>query len=115
MNTWIEQNQVCYSSGNGQGEWAIPVSALEELKSKSGEQLAREMAEKVYPHHYLDRDNPRRDLDDLAKTEHKRKKFIRGFMEAYIIQQVKIEALMAEVERLNAENYRYKNPLNPQQ
>jgi len=111
MNKWIKAHKkkysiVTYDLGTaleiGQEE-AIPVSALEELFSKSGEQLAREMAEKVYPHHYLDRDNPKRDLDDLAKTEHKRKKFIRGFIEAHNLQQVKIASSMLNIDSLLSE------------
>jgi hypothetical protein len=83
MNNWIEQNKEKFSSGTNEfGESgyieALPVYKLKQLFSKDGEQLAREM----YPVVSLT------DAFNLARRE--------GFLEAYNLQQVKIEALKKE-------------------
>lgn len=91
MNNWINANKIkLYSCSeafarecNLQLVEAIPVSALEELFSKDGEQLAREM----YP-----------DVVGIGYGINSAKRS--GFFEAYNIQEVKIAELKKEVEEL---------------
>jgi hypothetical protein len=87
MNNWINANKIkLYSCSeafarecNLQLVEAIPVSALEELFSKSGEQLAREM----FP--YTE--------DDFSWITDCRRS---DFLEAYNLQEVKIAELKKE-------------------
>lgn len=91
MNNWINANKIkLYSCSeafarecNLQLVEAIPVSSLEELFSKSGEQLAREM----YPDH-------------IGYTKEYRRE---AFLEAYNLQQVKIDSNMLDIDSLLSE------------
>jgi peptidoglycan hydrolase CwlO-like protein len=83
MNTWIEQNAVKAVIPNKGGlQKMIPVDKLTELFSKEGEELARA---------YAPDDDTESQLERLA------------YLEAYNLQQVKIEALRAEYAELKAD------------
>jgi hypothetical protein len=100
MNKWIDAHKkkysiVTYDLGTaleiGQEE-AIPVSALEELFSKEGEQLAMEMMKikyKGYSH---------------AKFEEslEMESYQQGFIDSHNIQEVKMQALKKDVEEITA-------------
>jgi hypothetical protein len=93
MNNWVNQHKVKVLAehdpywGEDKSFEAVPVSALEELFSKDGEQLAREMYP-TFPITYPG--SEARHYNSLAKQE--------GFLEAYNLQQVKIDALKEENE-----------------
>jgi hypothetical protein len=87
MNNWIKKHRVCYSTGTPIGEWAIPVSALEELFSKSGEQLARDYAVSMGFK-----------LELVSGGD-----IMRSFIEAYNIQEVKIASSMLDIDSLLSE------------
>jgi hypothetical protein len=99
MNTWINQNKqqlfeiemgsvIQVFDGSVTAREAIPVDKLTELFSKEGEELAREMypAKQGIPF-----------LCDTSDVDMFRRE---GFLEAYNLQEVKIEALKKEVEEL---------------
>jgi hypothetical protein len=94
MNNWIQAHKKTLQEFRKvDGYWgykyyeveAIPVSSLEELFSKDGEQLAREM----YPVVSLT------DAFNLARRE--------GFIEAYNLQEVKIASSMLNIDSLLSE------------
>ena len=96
MNNWIKAHKKYCADVDYKGEQvafeAIPVSALEELFSKDGEQLAREMMKikyKGYSH---------------AKFEEslEMESYQQGFIDSHNIQEVKMQALKKEVEELKA-------------
>ena len=88
MNNWIEQNKKKYKRNSVRYcnvEYAIPVSALLELFSKDGEQLARDYA--VAMGFKL----------ELASGGD----IMRSFIEAYNLQEVKIASLRTDLEKAN--------------
>ena len=100
MNNWIQANKKTLQEFRKvDGYWgykyyeveAIPVSSLEELFSKDGEQLAREM----YP---VDMDI--KTFRELERQYINQIDCQRAFLEAYNLQEVKIAELKKEVERL---------------
>jgi hypothetical protein len=114
MNNWINANKIkLYSCSeafarecNLQLVEAIPVSALEELFSNEGEELAREM----YPWNdipEMDEKNPEWWKEHGKQLEVFQNNIInkiqsKAFLEAYNIQDVKMQALKKEVEEITA-------------
>jgi trimethylamine:corrinoid methyltransferase-like protein len=110
MNNWIKAHKKYCADVDYKGEQvafeAIPVSALEELFSKDGEQLAREM----YPWNdipEMDEKNPEWWKEHGKQIEVFQNNIInklqsKAFLEAYNIQEVKMQALKKEVEELKA-------------
>jgi hypothetical protein len=95
MNNWIKDKEIpCYDSRVSKAAQepfeAIPVSALEELFSKDGEQLAREM----FP---IPKPSPENATERIIKSG-----IQVGFEEAYNLQEVKIAELKKEVEELSS-------------
>jgi hypothetical protein len=99
MNNWIHAHKKTLqevSKEKVDGYWgykyyeveAIPVSSLEELFSKDGEQLAREM----FP---IPKPSPENATERIIKSGMQV-----GFEEAYNLQEVKMHALKKEVEEL---------------
>ena len=103
MNNWIQANKKTLQEFRKvDGYWgykyyeveAIPVSSLEELFSKDGEQLAREM----YP---VDMDI--KTFRELERQYINQIDCQRAFLEAYNLQEVKIAELKKEVEELRSQ------------
>jgi len=96
MNNWIEQNKKKYKRNSVRYcnvEYAIPVSALEELFSKDGEQLARET------NPYAQSDKSWQEMTQWMMYN----QYNKVFLEAYNLQEVKIAELKKEVEELRSQ------------
>ena len=95
MNNWINAHKrkmldVSAPEGNRLKVEVIPVSDLEELFSKDGEQLAREMADQKYSTVYLYNDPHSTSLDRMV-AGCKNIGYKEGFLEAYNLQEVRME------------------------
>jgi uncharacterized protein YecA (UPF0149 family) len=96
MKNWINQHKKKYQvpfpppTRGFEIEEAVPVSALLELFSKDGEQLAREMYPITLP--------KKQWLHHLVKTQKQE-----AFLEAYNLQQVNIDSSMLDIDSLLSE------------
>jgi hypothetical protein len=93
MNNWINENKRKVMEFSDTNEEVVPVLALEELFSKSGEQLAREM----YPYYAGEK------INMFSERAYNRiqDKYRESFLEAYNLQQVNIASLRTDVEKAN--------------
>lgn len=105
MNNWIEQNKKWFIEHMEETKCgtlvtrceAIPVSALEELFSKEGEEIKFEMADNYVNNSDEIQEKFSNNNNELPLVYGT---YVAGFEEAYNLQQVKIEALKKEVEEL---------------
>ena len=87
MNNWLNKHSQELFTRNDERVEAIPVSALEELKSNDGEQLAREMYPSKSGIPFLC------DTGDIARFKQQ------SFLEAYNLQEVKMAEFKEEVKK----------------
>jgi hypothetical protein len=91
MNNWINKHSQELFTRNDERVEAIPVSALEELFSKDGEQLARET------NPYAQSDKSWQEMTQWMMYN----QYNKVFLEAYNLQEVKIASLRADLEKAN--------------